>query len=77
VVLLEVEWEECYRRPQIERLVPVYHKADVIGLQTFLRDNMAIWAINGRSVEEVWNNFKNVILESIERIIPYKILRKI
>jgi hypothetical protein len=31
-VLLEVEWEEIYCRPQLERLVLVYHKADVIGL---------------------------------------------
>jgi hypothetical protein len=26
--------------------------------------------------EEVWNNFKNIILESIERFIPDKIPRK-
>jgi hypothetical protein len=31
---------------------------------------------NGRCVEEVWNNFKNIVLESIERFIPHKILRK-
>jgi hypothetical protein len=31
---------------------------------------------HGRCVEEVWNNFKNIILESIERFIPHKILRK-
>jgi hypothetical protein len=31
-----------------------------------LRDKFAIWASNGKSVEEVWNNFKNIILESIE-----------
>jgi hypothetical protein len=37
-VILEVEWEENCRAPQVERLVPVYHKTDVLGLQTFLRD---------------------------------------
>jgi hypothetical protein len=42
----------------MEGLVPVYNKADVIGLQTFLRDKFAIWASNGRSVEKVWNNFR-------------------
>jgi hypothetical protein len=41
----------------------VYHKAN-------------IWASKGRCVEEVWTNFKNIILESIERFIPHKILRK-
>jgi hypothetical protein len=30
---------------------------------------------HGRCVEDVWNNFKNIILESIERFVPYKILR--
>jgi hypothetical protein len=73
-----VEWEENYCRSQVrvERLVPVYHKANILGLQTFLRDKFAIWASNGRCVEEVWNNLKNIILESIERFIPHKILRK-
>jgi hypothetical protein len=26
--------------------------------------------------EEVWNNFKNIIFESIERFVPHKVLRK-
>jgi hypothetical protein len=71
-----VEWEEKYCRPQLERLVPVYHKADVIGLQTFLRENFGMWASNGRCVEEVWNNFKNIIFQCMEMFIPHKILRK-
>jgi hypothetical protein len=74
-VLLEVEWEENDCRPQVERIVPVYHKANVLGLQTFLRDKFAIWASNGRCVQEVWNNFRNKIFDSIERFIPHKILR--
>jgi hypothetical protein len=51
-------------------------KANVLGLQTFLRDRFAIWASNGRSAEDVWNNFKNIILEGIERFVPHKIMRK-
>jgi hypothetical protein len=31
---------------------------------------------NGRCVQEVLNNFEKIILESIERFIPHKILRK-
>jgi hypothetical protein len=57
-------------------LVPVYLKANALGLQTFLRDKFAIWASNGRYVEEVWINFKSIILETIERFIPHKIPRK-
>jgi hypothetical protein len=76
-VLLEVEREESFCRPQVERLVPVYHKANVLGLQTFLRDKFAIWTSNERCVEEVWNHFKNIIFESIERFISHIILNKI
>jgi hypothetical protein len=54
----------------------VYHKPNILVLQNFLRDKFAIWASNGRCVEEVWTSFKNTILESIGRFIPQKILRK-
>jgi hypothetical protein len=43
-VLLEAEWEENYCGPQGERLVPVYHKPNVLGLETLLRDKFAVWA---------------------------------
>jgi len=44
-VLLEVEWGEIWGAPQMERLIPVYNKTDVLGLQ--LRDKLARWAENG------------------------------
>jgi hypothetical protein len=75
-VILEVEWEDTCTEPQVERLVPVYNKTDVIGLKTFLRDKVAVWVSNGSSVEEIWNNYKNIVYESIERFVPHKILRK-
>jgi RNA binding exosome subunit len=28
-------------------------------------------------VEEIWNNFKNILYECIERFVPHKILRKV
>ena len=75
-VILEVEWEDMCRDPHVERVVPVYNKTDVSGLQTFLRDKYIVWASNGSSVEEIWINFKNVVYEGIERFVPHKILRK-
>jgi hypothetical protein len=54
----------------------VYNKTDVLGLQTFLRDKFAVWASNGSCVYEIWNNFKNIVYEYIERFFPRKILRK-
>jgi len=54
----------------------VYYKTDVLGLQTFLLDKFAVWASSNNSVEEIWNNFKNIICESVERFVPHKILRK-
>jgi len=75
-VMLEVEWEESGCEPQVERVVPVYNKTDVLGLQTFLRDKSAVWASNGSCVEEIWNNFKHIVYECIERFVPRKIHRK-
>ena len=60
----------------VERVVPVYNKTDVLGLQNFLRDKFAVWANSGSCVEEIWNNFKNIVYESIERFVPHQILRK-
>jgi hypothetical protein len=47
-----------------------------LGLQKFLRDKFAVWASNGSCVEDIWNNFKNILYECIERFVPHKILRK-
>jgi hypothetical protein len=41
-VMLEVEWVESGSETQVERVVPVYNKTDVLGLQTFLRDKFAV-----------------------------------
>jgi hypothetical protein len=75
-VMLEVEWEESGYEPQVERVVPVYNKTYVLGLKNFLRDKFAIWASNGSCVEEIWNNFKTIVYECIERFVPRKTLRK-
>jgi hypothetical protein len=74
--MLEEEWEESGCEPQVERVVPVYNKTDVLGLQTFLRDKFALWASNGSCVEEIWNNFKKIVYEYIQRFVPNKILKK-
>jgi len=76
-VILEVEWEDTCTEPQLERVVPVYNKTDVSGLQTFLRDRFVVWANNGSNVKEIWTNLKNIVYESIERFVPHKALRKI
>jgi hypothetical protein len=35
--ILKVEWEgNCV--PQVEKIVPIYHKTDVLGLQNLLRE---------------------------------------
>jgi hypothetical protein len=75
-VILEVEWEDTCTEPQVERVVPVYNKTDVSGLQIFLRDKFVVWSSNGSNVEEIWNNFKYIVYESIERFLPHKTLRK-
>jgi hypothetical protein len=75
-VVLEVKWKDICNKPQVERLVPVYNKTNITGLQTFLRDKFVAWASNGKSVEEIWNNFKNIVYEGIEQFVPHKKIRK-
>ena len=75
-VILEVKWEDTCTEPQVERAVPVYIKTDVSGLQTFLRDEFVAWEGNGSNVQEIWNNFKNIVYESTERFVPHKTHRK-
>jgi len=55
----------------------VYHKTKVPGLQNYLKGKFASWASNGSCVEEIWKSFKEIIFESIERVVPHKILRKV
>jgi hypothetical protein len=59
----------------VERIVLVYHKTNVTGLQSFLRGKSISWASNGSCVEELWKCFKEVVIESINRFVPHKILR--
>jgi hypothetical protein len=75
-VIQEVEWEDTCSEPQVERVALVYNRTDVSGLQNFLRDKFVIWASSGSSVEEIWNNFKYIVYESIERFVTHNILRK-
>ena len=69
-VLLEVEWGENCREYQVERLVPVYHKTNVTGLQSFLRGKFASGASNGSCVEEIWKSFKEMFLREYRSFFP-------
>jgi hypothetical protein len=75
-VLLEVEWDVICREPQVERIVPLYHKTDVLGLQAFLQEKFKLWAGNGSCIVEIWNSYKDVISDSIKRYVPNKALNK-
>jgi hypothetical protein len=74
-VILEVDWDENFIKPQPGRVIPVYNGTDVLGLQSFLRDRFTDWASNGSSVEQIWNHFKNIVYESVDRFVPHKILK--
>ena len=62
--------------PQQKWSVPAYHKTDVIGLQTFLWDKLTTWANNSSCVEDIWNKFKDIIFEGVERFVPHKTLKR-
>ena len=75
-VLLEVEWAEKDLVTEEKRLVPAYHKTNILGPQKFLRDKLPTWANNGSCVEDIPKNFKNIVLEGIESFFPHKILKQ-
>jgi hypothetical protein len=68
-VLLEVERDKTFRGPKVERIAPVHHEADVLGLQAFLREKFSLWTGNGSCIE-IWKNFKDVIFQGIKRYVP-------
>jgi hypothetical protein len=72
---LVVEWKENVFVPQLERVIPMYNRTDVLGLHTYLRDRFADWTNNGSSVEQIWINFKNIVHESVEHFVPHKTLK--
>jgi hypothetical protein len=74
--LLEVDWDENKHGAQVERIVPLCHKTDVLGLQAFLMEKFKLWARSGSCVEEIWNNFKDIIFEAIKRYVPKITLSK-
>jgi len=41
--------------------------------KAFLHNTFVVWASN---VEEIWNNLKNIVYESIERFVPHEKRRK-
>ena len=42
-VLLEVEWIEICRDHNAVRRVPMYHKTNVLGMQSFLQEKFKQW----------------------------------
>ena len=69
---MEVECGENCREPKVERIVPVYHKTDVLGLQDFLRGKFKLWAGNCSCVEEIRRSCKGIIFKDIKCYIPKK-----
>jgi hypothetical protein len=71
-VLLEVDWDENRHGAQAERILPLYHITDVLGLQAFLREKFKLCAGSGSCVEEISNNFKDIIFVAIKRYVAKK-----
>ena len=73
-VLLDVKWAEKGFVTQEKRLVPAYHKTNVLGLQQFLRDKLPTWANNGSCVEDI-EKLQGHSFLGVERFVPHKILK--
>jgi hypothetical protein len=63
-------------KPATKRFSYGAAKTNVVGLQNFLRDKLPIWGNNSSCVEDIWNNFKDIAFEGIERFVPHKILKQ-
>ena len=75
-VILEVEWEESGCEPQVEGVVPLHNETDVRGY----KPSSAINSQYGQATAvawRIWNNFKNIVYECIERFVPRKNLEKV
>jgi len=69
-------WVERGLENHEKRLIPIYHKTYVLGLQNFLWDKLPTWASSGSCVEDIWIKFKDIVLDGIERFVPHKILKQ-
>jgi hypothetical protein len=67
--------ETAWRYLMVKKCVKWKPHEDTSRRKTFLRDNFETWASNGKSIEEIWYNFKK-IYESIEQFVPHKKIRK-
>ena len=61
--------------PYEKRLITMYHKANMLGLQNFLRDKLPTWANNASCMEDIRKNLKEIVFEGIERFVSHKILK--
>ena len=54
----------------------MYHNTNVIGLQKCLWRKFPTWANNGNSVEDLWKNFKSIVMEGTGVFVPLKTLKQ-
>ena len=75
-VSLETEWNKICRESKFGRIVPSYHKIDILGSEAFLQDKFKLLGGNDCSEEDTWKKFKNKIFEVIKRYVTQKGLSK-
>ena len=60
------------RRRQAERKIPLYRRADWIGLNDYLESIIAPLYTSSASVEDIWQQLKSALHEASEKYIPSK-----
>jgi hypothetical protein len=60
-VELEVEWDEICRESNVEKIVSLYYKMGILGLQSFLWEKVNLWPGIGSCVEEIWKHNMHII----------------
>jgi hypothetical protein len=59
-----------------ETINTAYQKTNILGVQKCAPYKFPIWANNGSCVEDIWQNFKDIVFKSIARFVTHKILEE-
>ncbi|KAJ4451854.1 hypothetical protein ANN_03332 [Periplaneta americana] len=74
-VQLELNWLQTNFRIDITRKIWQYNKTDINGLQGYLIDQHNKFLDEDKNMDQVWENFKRILIEATSKYVPYKIVK--
>ena len=74
-VVANLEFKTRHFKRKNKQIIWKYHKADSLGYQSFLREKFSEWVKKGNSVNRIWDAFKEIIFEAVEKFVPKKCIQ--